>query len=73
LLRAARAQSPTSFAWRTEAYEFETERLAIDLLLGRPDLRPMLESEVPLAEIERSWAEDLAAFASDRRDCLLYD
>ena len=50
LIREARRQAPESFAWRTEAYEFESSRLAIDLLLGRGDLRPRLESGAPLGQ-----------------------
>lgn len=72
LLREARLQSPQQFDWRTEVYEFEDERLAIDLLLGLPDLRPMLEAEAPLAEMEALWRDGLEAFAERRRRFLLY-
>jgi uncharacterized protein YbbC (DUF1343 family) len=69
----ARGQAPDDFAWRTEPYEFETTRLAIDLLLGRSDLRAMLEARVTPAEMESSWLADLQAFAEERRPYLLYD
>ncbi len=72
LLQTLRGQAPESFAWRTEAYEFETERLAIDLLLGRASLREMLEAGAPLVEMERSWAAEAEEFESLRRDALLY-
>jgi uncharacterized protein YbbC (DUF1343 family) len=72
LIREARRQAPEPFAWRTETYEFESSRLAIDLLLGRPDLRPMLESGAPLGEMERLWEGDLRAFRDLRRPFLLY-
>ncbi len=72
IIREARIQQPESFRWRTEAYEFETERLAIDLLLGRPELRPMLESGAALEEMERSWEQELAEFSELRRRFLLY-
>ena len=67
-----RAQSAAEFGWRTEPYEFETERLAIDLLLGRADLRPRLEAGEPLHELEQSWGAELEAFESRRDAVLLY-
>ena len=72
IVREARRQDPSRFAWRTETYEFESERLAIDLLLGRADLRPRLESERPLDGIEELWREDSEAFAKLRKRFLLY-
>jgi uncharacterized protein YbbC (DUF1343 family) len=72
LLREARRLAPDSFDWRREAYEFEKDRLAIDLLLGREELRPMLESGAPLAEIEASWERDLVAFRALRKKFLIY-
>ena len=73
LLREARRQAPERFAWREKTYEFESERLAIDLLLGRRDLRPMIESGASLDAMERSWKEDLAQFDELRRRHLIYD
>jgi len=72
LLREALRIDPASFAWRTETYEFETSRLAIDLLLGREDLRPMIESGATLAEMEAGWSDELGAFLELRRKFLLY-
>ncbi len=45
LIRAVRRQAPGRFAWRTEPYEFETERLAFDLLCGTDKIRREIESE----------------------------
>ena len=72
IIREARKQRPESFRWRTETYEFETERLAIDLLLGRPELRPMLESGAALEELERSWEKELGEFSKLRQRYLAY-
>jgi uncharacterized protein YbbC (DUF1343 family) len=72
LLREARRLAPGAFDWRREPYEFESHRLAIDLLLGRADLRPMLEAGAPLAEMEAAWARDLDAFGELRRRFLIY-
>jgi len=72
LLREARRQASEEFRWRTEAYEFETERLAIDLLLGRYELRPRIEALAPLDEMEALWSDELAKFQEGRGEFLLY-
>ena len=71
-IRFARKLDPERFDWRREPYEFENDRLAIDLLLGRPGIREGLEQGVAAAELEASWRADLAQFHSDRRPYLLY-
>lgn len=72
VLEDARAQDPGAFEWRTEAYEFETDRLAIDLLLGRRELRESLEAGANPLELERGWADELDTFRNDRASFLLY-
>jgi uncharacterized protein YbbC (DUF1343 family) len=72
VVREAMLQDRESFDWRREAYEFETERLAIDLLLGRPDLRPMLEGGASVEELEKTGSRELAAFVELRERFLLY-
>lgn len=72
LLREARRQEPSRFAWREQVYEFVSDRLAIDLLLGQQGLREMIEAGASLAEMERSWREGLDRFAPLRRRFLLY-
>ncbi len=47
----ASAMTFQGFDWRREPYEFETDRLAIDLLLGDVRLRELLEKGAPLDEI----------------------
>lgn len=72
LIREARRIAPDLFDWRRERYEFVDDRLAIDLLFGRADLRPMLEAGASLAEMEAAWAPGLARFLEDRERFLLY-
>jgi uncharacterized protein YbbC (DUF1343 family) len=72
LIVDARNQDPEHFDWRSDVYEFESERPAIDLLLGRADLRPRLESGESLDGMEASWSEELGAFDTLRRRFLLY-
>jgi uncharacterized protein YbbC (DUF1343 family) len=72
LLREVRLIDPRQFEWRTEAYEFETDRPAIDYLLGLDGLRELIERGAALSEIERFWNEGLAAFLEIRDRHLLY-
>lgn len=51
LLKAIRLENPTLKLWHSNEYEYERERLAIDLLSGGTFLR--------------TWVDDLAARASD--------
>jgi hypothetical protein len=72
ILREAMLQDRGAFDWRREPYEFESERLAIDLLLGRPELRPMIEAGASVEEMELAWADGLAEFVALRETHLLY-
>ena len=72
VIRACHEQDPEAFGWRTETYEFVNDRMAIDLLLGRPDLRERMLSDEPLKRIEESWREELEAFRPIRDSFLLY-
>src|SRR5262249_9075737 len=55
VLAALRALSAERFAWRSEPYEFVTDRLAIDLLFGSDRERKALEAASPVADIARAW------------------
>jgi uncharacterized protein YbbC (DUF1343 family) len=72
IIREARRLASESFAWRSEPYEFESRRLAIDLLLGREELRPMLESGAPIEELKAAWEPGLRRFAEQRSRFLIY-
>ncbi len=64
---------PDDFQWRSEPYEFVTDRLAIDLLVGDRRARIALEQGAdPLALVD-SFGDDRAEFESRRNQCLLYD
>jgi uncharacterized protein YbbC (DUF1343 family) len=73
LIRALREIGDPHFDWRREAYEFVTDRLAIDLLAGGPALRQGVDAGISLAELTAPWAEAEQAFAQRRRAALLYD
>jgi uncharacterized protein YbbC (DUF1343 family) len=72
LLREARRLAPDLFDWRREPYEFVSDRLAIDLLLGRADLREMIEAGASVAAMESAWSPGLHRFLRERERFLLY-
>jgi uncharacterized protein YbbC (DUF1343 family) len=72
LLRAAREQMGTAFAWRSAPYEFVADRPAIDLLAGDEALRLGLEAGSGVEAWIESWRSDEARFRDERRPILLY-
>ena len=73
LLRAIAEIYPDRLQWRTEPYEFVSDRLAIDLLYGNPNLRATLfEPDFSLEGLENSWQEELESFFPVRQDFLIY-
>jgi uncharacterized protein YbbC (DUF1343 family) len=74
LLRGVARVAPRQLAWRRAAYEFVTDRPAIDLLTGGPECRAALADgggEALDAWME-TWAAGEASFRQERRDVLLY-
>jgi len=72
LMSAFRATDPDRFKWRDPPYEYEHERLPIDVLAGSPELREQIERGVPATEIARSWEPEVADFERIRKKFLLY-
>ena len=60
------------FAWRQPPYEYEHDKMPIDILAGSDLLRKQIEAGAPLGEIAASWADDEAAFRRTREPYLLY-
>jgi uncharacterized protein YbbC (DUF1343 family) len=72
VLAAFRRADPVRFAWRQPPYEYEHEKMPIDILAGSPALRDEIERGADAREIAASWEMSVAAFAPARRACLLY-
>jgi uncharacterized protein YbbC (DUF1343 family) len=72
LLRECYGSAPDRFAWRDPPYEYEHDKMPIDILAGSPELREQIESQMPLAEIVASWRPGVAEFTEIRRKHLLY-
>ncbi len=72
LLQAVLRHHPREFAWRPPPYEYEHERMPIDLLIGDEAIRRRLEALEPVESLEAGWREELDEFIAYRREVLLY-
>jgi uncharacterized protein YbbC (DUF1343 family) len=72
LLQVVLQLYPEAFRYKSPPYEYEYERLPMDLILGSGKVRRQLEEGMPILEIEEEWAEELAAFAGTRERYFLY-
>jgi uncharacterized protein YbbC (DUF1343 family) len=72
VIRECFGSAPDRFAWRDPPYEYEHEKMPIDILAGSPALRQQIEQQVPLDEIAESWGAGVAEFEEVRRPYLLY-
>jgi uncharacterized protein YbbC (DUF1343 family) len=60
------------FQYKDPPYEYEYERLPLDLILGSSKIRRQLEAQVDILEIEQEWAEELTVFARRSEQYFLY-
>ncbi len=72
LISAAQTLYPESFQWLDPPYEYEREKMPIEILSGGRNLPRMIESDTPLGLIRQSWQEDLSSFSRRRKPYLLY-
>ena len=73
ILKAVRLEHPDYYIWREFPYEYETERLAIDLLSGGTFLREWVDdSSATPADFDARLRPDEAAWADIRRPYLMY-
>jgi hypothetical protein len=59
--------------WRSEEYEFVTDRPAIDLLTGGPELRETIDADDSLEDLLARESRGAAEFDSERRAAWLYE
>lgn len=72
LMRVCYGLAPDRFKWRDPPYEYEHDKMPIDILAGSPELRKQIERQVPLEEIAQSWRPGVAEFAQAIKPYLLY-
>jgi uncharacterized protein YbbC (DUF1343 family) len=73
LLRAVIFQHNNMFQWKHPPYEYEFEKLPIDLIIGDKNLRQRIENLDEIYAIEESWRNELEGFAESSRRVRLYD
>ncbi len=72
LLQACRRAAPERFAWREPPYEYEHQRMPIDILAGSDALRRALDADRSAVDIAAGWDADVARFEAARTPFLLY-
>lgn len=73
LLAAIRAQAPGRFAWKQPPYEYEFEKLPIDLILGTDKIRLAIERGDDPREAAAGKHGGLDSFLEMRAEFLLYE
>jgi uncharacterized protein YbbC (DUF1343 family) len=72
LLAAVRRTHPDRFAWSDPPYEYEYDRLPIDLIAGTDAVRLAVDKGTGAEAIVGSWRAEEEAFRTARRPFLLY-
>ena len=71
-LQAVMLGYPEQFRYKEPPYEYEFERLPMDLILGDSDVRKQLEQGVLPEDMEKNWQRDLVGFGRLRTKYCLY-
>jgi len=72
LIQAMLSHHSQTFEWKQPPYEYEYDRMPIDLLIGDKPLRNQLESFTPIDTMEASWQKELETFKTISRNYHLY-
>jgi uncharacterized protein YbbC (DUF1343 family) len=73
MLAAVLPGLPPDARWRTEVYEFVSDRPAIDLLSGGPEFRAAVDEDEPIDSVLAREARGAAEFDGQRRGAWLYE
>ena len=73
LMQAVMQLYPEEFCYKEPPYEYEFERLPMDLILGDGAVRRHLEEGMPILELEKEWQTGLEEFKQLRRTYFLYE
>ena len=72
LIHMFRAFDIPAFAWRQPPYEYEQDKMPIDILAGSSALREQIEAGTPPRAIADTWRRDEEEFRRARAPYLLY-
>lgn len=73
MLAAVLPSVPAEERWRTDEYEFVSDRPAIDLLTGGPEFRTAVDAGASLDDVLAEEARRAAKFDGERREACLYE
>jgi hypothetical protein len=69
---ALRAADPAAFQWKTPPYEYEHDKIPVDVIAGSPEFRLAIDAGERAEQIAERWQPTLAEFDVLRREYLLY-
>ncbi len=72
LLQAVMMLYPNKFLYKEPPYEYEYERLPMDLILGSQKVRMGLEKGIAVSDLEEQWHRELDVFNTKRENYFLY-
>jgi uncharacterized protein YbbC (DUF1343 family) len=72
VISTAKALYPEDFQWRNPPYEYEDEKLPIEILCGGKAVPGMIRKGIVIDQIRQSWEHDIEAFTKQREPYLLY-
>ncbi len=72
VMRECYALGPDQFKWRDPPYEYEHDKMPIDILAGSPTLRQQIQQLFPVDDIAASWRQGVKDFEEARKAYLLY-
>jgi uncharacterized protein YbbC (DUF1343 family) len=72
VMRECFGLSGEQFAWRDPPYEYEHEKMPIDILAGSTTLRKQIEQQIAIDDIAASWFPGVKDFEEARKPYLLY-
>ncbi len=72
ILSVAHELYPESFRWREPPYEYERDKLPIEILCGCRSIPESILQGVPPDQMKKSWQRDITAFLRQRAPYLLY-
>ncbi|MCK5313189.1 MAG: DUF1343 domain-containing protein [Desulfobacteraceae bacterium] len=61
------------FKFKPPPYEYEYDKLPMDLILGSKELRKKIENHEDIDKIEQSWQKDLDTFIKTSKEFYLYE
>jgi hypothetical protein len=73
LLQTTIALYGEHFQWRSPPYEYEYEKMPIDLILGNSELRRNIEKGEDLLRLKEDWLSAMKDYGEWRKPYLLYD